>query len=136
MNKKRWWLFSLVAILIIGIGGETFLNKEKEEKKLSDQELAIKKKIAVFISQNYENVETISFGSFSQTKDTGTWHIVTTVNSNSLIQFDLNNLTKNSNFNISYNKETFFLEKKKQPGTSLNLDEILIDYGGEKHANR
>ncbi|MDT1941852.1 hypothetical protein MX630_05195 [Carnobacterium divergens] len=136
MTKKRWWLFSLVAILIIGIGGETFLNKEKEEKKLSDQELAIKKKIAVFISQNYENVETISFGSFSQTKDTGTWHIVTTVNSNSLIQFDLNNLTKNSNFNISYNKETFFLEKKKQPGTSLNLDEILIDYGGEKHANR
>lgn len=136
MNKKRWWLFSLVAILIIGIGGETFLNKEKEEKKLSDQELAIKKKIAVFISQNYENVETISFGSFSQTKDTGTWHIVTTVNSNSLIQFDLNNLTKNSNFNISYNKETFFLEKKKQPGTSWNLDEILIDYGGEKHANR
>ncbi|MDT1939414.1 hypothetical protein [Carnobacterium divergens] len=112
------------------------MNKEKEEKKLSDQELAIKKKIAVFISQNYENVETISFGSFSQTKDTGTWHIVTTVNSNSLIQFDLNNLTKNSNFNISYNKETFFLEKKKQPGTSLNLDEILIDYGGEKHANR
>ncbi|WP_413537086.1 hypothetical protein [Carnobacterium divergens] len=136
MTKKRWWLFSLVAILIIGIGGETFLNKEKEEKKLSDQELAIKKKIAVFISQNYENVETISFGSFSQTKDTGTWHIVTTVKSNSLIQFDLNNLTKNSNFNISYNKETFFLEKKKQPGTSLNLDEILIDYGGEKHANR
>ncbi|SUX15280.1 Uncharacterised protein [Carnobacterium divergens] len=136
MNKKRWWLFSLVAILIIGIGGETFLNKEKEEKKISDQELAIKKKMAVFISQNYENVETISFGNFSQTKDTGTWHIVTTVNSNSLIQFDLNNLTKNSNFNISYNKETFFLEKKKQPGTSLNLDEISIDYGGEKHANR
>ncbi|CAD5903022.1 hypothetical protein [Carnobacterium maltaromaticum] len=128
MKKKTVWLVSLAIILIIG--GGFFLNKQdKENEKKSNQELAIKKNLVVFISENYENVETISFGNFSQTIETGTWHIVATVNSNSFVQFDLNTLTKKSNFNISYDKNKFFLKKKIQPDSSSNIDDIKIDYG-------
>ncbi|WP_157455686.1 hypothetical protein [Carnobacterium maltaromaticum] len=128
MKKKTVWLVSLAIILIIG--GGFFLNKQdKENEKKSNQELAIKKNLVVFISENYENVETISFGNFSQTIETGTWHIVATVNSNSFVQFDLNTLTKKSNFNISYDKNKFFLKKKTQPDSSSNIDDIKIDYG-------
>lgn len=43
VKKKRCWLFSLVAILILGIGSGYYMNKD-QEKKEQQQQLAIAEK--------------------------------------------------------------------------------------------
>lgn len=126
VNKKRWWLFSLVAILILGIGGGYYMNKDQEKKEQQQQLAIAEKKIAVYVVQNYSNVKSIKFSTFKFNKQTGSWHVATKINHDNLMTFSLENLNDISEetIGIRYNLKTFNLKKKKD--TTKNINDIKI----------
>lgn len=134
MKKKTMWLVSLATILIIGIGGGYYMNKEKE-KDVQQQQLAIaEKKIALYVVQNYSNVKTINFNTFRFNEKTGSWHVTTKINHDNLMTFSLENLKNISEktIGIRYNAKSFNLEKKKDTTKTINDIKILKE---ERDAN-
>lgn len=70
MNKKGVWIgISVVIVIILGIGGKSYMDKQEEIKK--ERELYVKsvketqEKASKYIIENYEGVETIEWNGWS-----------------------------------------------------------------------
>ncbi|WP_086312008.1 hypothetical protein A5821_003254 [Enterococcus sp. 7F3_DIV0205] len=131
MNKKVVLVLGIIITLCLVVGGKYYMKIKNTEQR----ELEVKKEIALFIVQNYQEIKEIEFGEFSQIKETGSWHVVTTINSNSVVQFDLNTLEKKDDFHLAYNENDFHLEKRAKKNISIDLSNVNVNYGGE-YGNR
>lgn len=126
MNKKLVSMLGIIIVLCLAVVGKYYM----DIKKIEQRELEAKKEIALFIVQNYQEIKEIEFGEFSQIKETGSWHVVATVNSNSVVQFDLKTLEKKDDFHFAHNENDFHLEKRAEKNISLDLSNVNVDYGG------
>ncbi|KRN56760.1 hypothetical protein IV74_GL000763 [Carnobacterium divergens DSM 20623] len=131
VKKKRYWLFSLVAILILGIGGGYYMNKDQEKKEQQQQLLKAQNEIAIYVVQNYKDVTQIDFDTPLYSKKTGSWSIDLEINQNPddwlSIKFILEK-NKTRIISTRYNQDDFSL--KKELDSYNSLDKITVNYGG------
>lgn len=129
MRKISLLYLLLGLVVIIGIGGKEYMDNQKESstKKI----LKVEKQVALYIAQNYDDVSKIKFGEINQTKQTGSWHFMTTVNDTNEVTFNLSELENIDGLSILTNPDNFKLIKKEED-LSITLEGIDVIYSEDK----
>ena len=127
--KKKIWLFIVIGLLlVIGIGGKVYMDKNEGAKMNSDQNLLIKQEqLALYIAQNYESVKEIEFENAYEVKKTGTWHVSAIINKSNLLKISLEESRSPINPRIGYNPDDFQLIEKVEPDDA-DLSKIKVIY--------
>ncbi|MCO6017199.1 hypothetical protein CKN86_13185 [Carnobacterium divergens] len=63
MKKKKWWLISLLIVLItiLGIGGKRYMDKRATEKEYQQGIELIQSYVSDYLMKNYEGIEKIEW---------------------------------------------------------------------------
>ncbi|MEX2784688.1 DUF1433 domain-containing protein [Streptococcus sp. H49] len=126
MKNKRKYFVCLGIAAVCVIGGLILFNslKSKEEKYRAEQD-----KLALYLDNNYKNIDTVQFTYFEKNSTTGYWDIEAIVNSDIFISFSTINFEQadiNITEHISQSKGKELI--KKETPTNNQTTDITVQY--------
>lgn len=132
MGRKAWLLIILAFVIIIGIGGKVYVDNQSEisENKEKDEEIqTAQQKIALYVVQNYQDVNKIEFRECNKIEGIGydAWSVSVEVNESHTISFSMDDLSNVEDATVRHNPTTFKLEKKDED-LNLDLNDVDIIY--------
>lgn len=136
MSKRITIILGIIAIVCIGFGGKMYMDK-KTEKTLDEQILKTEKNLALYLVQEYEGIESISFDSVSFFETPGSWSVSVYFNNDkeNYLSLSFYNLEKpTENLTEIYNGKNEFIKKKRDKNRTLK--DVKIDYKRLGNDNR
>lgn len=129
-KSSKFLLTGIILAMLVGIGYIWYDNYQKEfaepaQKELEKEMLIVEEQLALYIVQNYEDVNKIQFRKLAQTKETGYWHVTADINDDQPLNFSMTNLSPDSEPSVRYNPSKFKLTRKADGTKNLSTVEVI-----------